>query len=222
MAAVTPVNEVKAAELKSEDDLPAEAGKSLAQVLAGLEAEYRRQVSTHRASSSEEPAAVEAASPSQPAAIIAASPSPPPATSAALIAGPSAEHEQKHLGGDEAPSRNVSTVVTAEETASTNEQHLVTAQIQQLAALQELATAQQVAASQQLAVAQQLALLQYFQLVQSSLVPASPASASPRAEPRERKLPRGAFVTRFPSPSAAISNTSYSNGFYWTPPILVR
>jgi hypothetical protein len=215
-AAVAPGNGVEAAERKSENEAPAEAGRSLAQVLAGLEAEYRRQVSTPDPPSPEKPLAVEAASPSQPLAVEAASPARPPSASAALSASGPAEHEPKHVGPDAAPARNVSTVPTAEETLATNQQHLVAEQIQQLTALQQLAMAQQVAASQQLAIAQQLALLSYLQLV-----PVPPASASPRA-PQERRLPRGAFVTRFPSSENAISNTNNPSGFYWTPTILVR
>jgi hypothetical protein len=204
-APVTPRNEVEAAEKKNEAEAPAEAGRSLAQVLAGLEAEYRRQLSTAAPSSPVEPRAVEAENPSRPPAVEAASPSRPASTSAALTASRPAEHEQKHLEPDEAPARNVSTVSSAEETLATNEQHRVTEQIQQLAALQQLTIAQQIATSQQLAVAQQFALLQYLQLV-----PVPLASASPRAVPQERRLPRGAFVTRFPS------------GFYSTPTIFLR
>jgi hypothetical protein len=213
-SAVTPVDEAKAAEKQSEQDAPAEVGKSLAQVLAGLEAEYRSQVSKPDLPSAEAPPAAD---------VDAASPPRTASTSTALIADQPAqqEQEQERLAPEEAPARTVSTVAASEETGVTNEQHLVTAQIQQLAALQELAAAQQIATSQQLAVAQQLALLQYLQLV-PLLVPAPPASASTPAVPQERRLPRSTFVTRFPSPKTAISSTNYPSGFYSTHSILVR
>jgi hypothetical protein len=232
-AAVTPANEVEAAEKKHEDDVPAEAGRSLAQVLAGLEAEYRSQVTRDSPNPEVSPAvaaaspsrapAVEAASPPRAPAVEAASPPRPASTSTALIAGQPAEHEQKHLVPDEALARNASTVATAEGTSETNEQHLVTAQIQQLAALQQLAMAQQLATAQQLAVAQQFALLSYLQLVPPSFTPVAPAPTSPRAVPQGRRPPRGAFVVRFPSAKTTISSsTNNPSGFYSAPPVLVR
>jgi hypothetical protein len=242
--AVTPANEVQAAEKKHEHDIAAEAGRSLAQVLAGLEAEYRRQLTRDSPNPEESPAveaaspsrapavdsassprapAVEAASPSQAPAVEAASPPRSASTSTALIAGQPAEPEQKQrLVPDEALARNASTVATAEETSGTNEQHLVTAQIQQLAALQQLAMAQQLATAQQLAVAQQFALLSYLQLAAPSFTPVAPAPTSPRALPQGRRAPRGAFVVRFPSANTAINNTNNPSGFYSAPAILVR
>lgn len=182
----------------------AEAGKSVADVLARLEAEYRRQVAPAQADEMTTPVTADFARPlpnEQPLEISRQQ-------EQNSVSEPASDTRMATLpakpapisSAEEIPARSEPTPGVSERALIDGGQQQVTAQIQELAALQ------------QVALVQQFALLQYLQLL--SLAPSPGAAAPP-----PRRVPSGRMVAGFAS---SISDTNNPWGFNLPPTVLVR
>ncbi len=199
--AVTP--DVPAAPVDSEVAGKAsdEAGNSLADVLARLEADYRERLKpAPRAEPAvAEPVPVQSAAVAEPPVVSVAAAQPPTPAPAPVVAA--AEPPSALTAAEPAPER---VVYVRDERASAvdDSQERLAAQMQEVVALQ------------QVALLQQIALMQYLQLV-------APAAAAPVAVsvPAQRRVPRGRpgiFAT------SSFGSATPAWGFSLQPTVLVR
>lgn len=213
-----------------------EDGRALSDVLARLEAEYRRgapvpskreapaPVDTARNAHSEERSSAAEATASndlatrQPEPLQAAAPSVAVSNSKARLDAVPAARNVASLAAQGAAAVREPAQDLPENAFASSGHPQVTAQIQQLATLQQLAVAQQIALTQQLAGLQQLALLQQLQLLGPPPAPSSPP-AFPVGSPFSRRVPRLGVVSVF---SAGASSSHTPAGFAYAPTALVR